>query len=80
MCIDEAWHQDMIGQVDALFGAAVTDVARRDDTGDAFVVHNKGVISENLSAGSNGYHVSGLNDEVGFGLVSRVQCSNLPVF
>ena len=70
----------MIGQVDALFGAAVTDIARRDDTGDAFVVHNKGVISENLSAGSNGYHVSGLNDEVGFGLVSRVQCSNLPGF
>ena len=54
MCIDEARRQDMIRQVDGLFGAAVADVARWDDTGDTFVVHNKGVISENLSAGSTG--------------------------
>ena len=54
MCIDEARHQDMIGQVDGLSGTAVTDVARWDDTDDAFVVHNKGVISENLSAGITG--------------------------
>ena len=79
MCIDEARRQDMIRQVDGLFGAAVADVARWDDTGDTFVVHNKGVISENLSAGSNGYDVSGRNDEVGVGVVGRVQCSNLPV-
>ena len=37
------------------------------------------MISENLSAGSNGYNVSGLNNEVGFGLVDRIQCSNLLV-
>ena len=80
MCVDEAWHQDMIWQVNGLFGAAVADVARWDDTGDAFVVHNKGVTSENLSAGSNGYDVRGLNDEVGVGVVGLVQCSNLPVF
>ena len=54
MCIDEARRQDMIRQVDGLFGAAVADVARWDDTDDTFVVHNKGVISENLSAGSTG--------------------------
>ena len=37
------------------------------------------MIFENPSAGSNGYNVSGLNNEVGFGLVDRIQYSNLLV-
>ena len=41
------------------------------------ITHNNGVIFENPSPGSNGYNVSGLNNEVGFGLVDRIQCSNL---